>query len=105
MNPQSLVADLLDLALCYGDDFEAAVKNTRKAIEDVIADRVTASTLKYDLGGWNSYHCQSEVAQGKAADLRLAYRRTNAGIEVASFGNRREPSGFYDNLKSRLSNG
>lgn len=63
------------------DDFEAAVANTCRALTALIAERVSASMLKYEFDTWSSYHYQPRVAQGARATCRIIFRGTEGSIE------------------------
>ena len=68
MDPDSLVEDVYLLAYAFpeDDDFEAAVANTCRALTALIAERVSASMLKYEFDTWSSYHYQPRVAKAPA---------------------------------------
>lgn len=102
MDPDSLVEDVYLLAYAFpeGDDFEAAVASTCRALAALIAGRVSTSALKYELDTWQSYHYQPRVAQGARATCRIVFRNTNDGIEVKGFGQRRIPRDFYQRMSS-----
>lgn len=83
MDPDSLVEDVYLLAYAFpeDDDFEAAVANTCRALTALIAERVSASMLKYEFDTWSSYHYQPRVAQGARATCRIIFRGTEGSIE------------------------
>ena len=108
MNPDSLVEDVFLLALAFPveDDFMAACASTQRAFKHLIAEKVTASDLKYSFEEWSSYHYQHRVGQGIRATCRIMYRKIDGGIEVKGFGHRRIPADFYERMgEYRLSNG
>lgn len=83
MDPDSLVEDVYLLAYAFpeDDDFEAAVANTCRALTALIAERVSASMLKYEFDTWSSCHYQPRVAQGARATCRIIFRGTEGSIE------------------------
>lgn len=101
MAPEWMLYDLSQLYDVYGDGFEPAIESLRRAIEDVLAGRVSTSRLKYDLAQVRSYHFQSVVRQGQRADMRLAYVPHRDGIHVIGFGNRHLPDDFYQSIRDR----
>ena len=102
MDPAALVADLLDMAQVYGDSFEEAVGNLRKALVDVSSGHVSTSPMKYGYADYRSYHFQSHVEQGQPADMRVLFKPADGGIEVLAFGDRHVPSDFYSRFLYRL---
>lgn len=98
MDPRALAEDAALLAASFPDEVEflKAVLATERAMADVAQGRVTTpAPLVGDHAGWNSYHYQHRVAQGQKADMRLEWRRTEAGVFVRAFGHRFVPADFY----------
>jgi hypothetical protein len=96
-----LVEDIYALAVSFSEpaEFQSAVANTVRALNMLIEQSVDVAALDYDLKGWQSYHYQSSVAQGKKADCRIIFKRRKECIEVKCFGHRRLPADIYKRMK------
>lgn len=97
MNAESLVEDVFLLARAFPeqDDFMAACASTKRALELLVAGKVTPSNLKYEFQNWSSYHYQHRAGQGIKATCRIVFRQRPDGIEVKGFGHRHIPADFY----------
>lgn len=100
MSPESLVEDVFLLAYAFPEeaDFKAACASTCRALNNLVAGKVTPSALKYDFEGWSSYHYQPRVGQGVRATCRIVYKTVEGGIRVKGFGHRRIPQDFYERM-------
>jgi hypothetical protein len=96
-NPDSILEDTVLLAYAFPapDDFAQACANTCKAINQLVANEVSAGHLKYEFSDWKSYHYQAKVGQGQKANCRIMFREVDGGVEVKGFGHRRIPADFY----------
>ena len=103
MSSQGLFDDVLLLSYAFSGevDFMAAIASTRSALGNLVADRVSPASLKYDYQGWHCFHYQHRVAQGVRADMRIMFKRVDRGIQVHAFGHRNLPQDFYERLANR----
>jgi len=98
MPVETLMDDVVLLAAVWPDerDFAQAVASTVRALEHVVAGKVTPSPLEADLGGWFSYHYQLRRGQGERAVLRIIFQPDGeGGICVKGFGHRFKPADIY----------
>jgi predicted nucleic-acid-binding protein len=102
MDANYLVEDVYLLAYAYKQEpaFQSAVANTVRALEQIVAGKVSAAALKHNLESWQSYHFQSSVGQGSKADCRIIFKQRANGIEVRTFGNRHIPEDIYTRLST-----
>lgn len=92
-----LVQDVVGVAVAFPDfdDFEAAIASTVRALKLVLSGKAATSSLSDDYEGWECFHYQHRVSQGARATMRMMFKRTDGGIRVRGFGNRRIPEDFY----------
>ena len=102
MDPDALLEDAFGLALAFPAeaDFMMACQSTCRALEQLIAQAVTPSSLKYGFEGWKSFHYQHHVGQGVRASCRIIYRNHLDGIEVKGFGHRWVPEDIYERMSA-----
>lgn len=101
---EALVEDVVLLAKVWQneDEFAAAVASSARALEHIVAGRVTASPLRERLEEWQSYHYQLRRMQGQPAALRVVFRKLEDGtIEVKGFGHRFKPADVYHRIVRR----
>ena len=100
-NARTLLEDafLLSMAFSVEEDYLSAVANTRRALGQLVRKEVSISQLKYNHRGWSSYHYQHKVKQGARADMRIVFKRTDAGIRLRAFGHRSLPKDFYERIE------
>ena len=101
MAPSALLEDVVLLARVWPDEdeFAHAVANTQRALQQVVQGAVDATPLAFDLEGWFAYHYQQRRGQGERSVMRVVFRRTDGGIEVAGFGHRFKPAPLYQRLR------
>lgn len=103
MKPEALLADLQCLFELYGDSFEEVMEGVVKALKDIVQERVSVASMKYNLAQYSCYHFQSIVRQGKSADMRILFKRTEDGaLEVEMIGNRFFPADIYSRAIERI---
>lgn len=100
MDPDDLAEDIFFLSSVFPDEkaFTAAVLNTQRALEQLVANALTPSALTDQLVGWQSYHYQHERKQGAQADMRIVFRRAEEVLQIRGFGHRSFPSDIYHRL-------
>lgn len=103
MDEATLVEDVLLLARSFPDelDFRLAVANTTRALSNLALGKVDTARLKYDLGGYRSFHYQHRVGQGQRADCRIVFKESGDGIAILGIGHRDIPSDIYARLSRR----
>ena len=101
MPVEVLMDDVVLLAAVWPDEgeFAQAVASTVRALEHVVAGKVTPSPLEDELAGWFSYHYQLRRGQGERAVLRIIFQPdSEGGVRVKGFGHRFKPADIYHRI-------
>ena len=91
--PRHVKDDLRELPRAFptDDDFAKALRAIARRLP--LLARHEAASPDHDLGGWHRIRFSSGVTS--AADLRIIFRRTKAGVELRAFGHRHDPESVY----------
>lgn len=96
-DPASLAEDVVGVAAAFPEpgDFEAAIAATVRMLDLISLGRVDVSTPSDDYEGWQCCHYQHRASQGVKATMRIMFSRSDDGVRVRGFGERRRPEDFY----------